>query len=37
MAETILVEIHADKEESFIEKNLTIFKIGESPATDWRA
>ena len=36
VAETILVEIHADNEESFIDKNvtLTIFKIGESPGTD---
>ena len=36
VAGTILVEIHADNEESFIDKNvtLTIFKIGESPGTD---
>jgi len=36
VAETILVEIHADNEESFIDKNvtLTVFKIGESPGTD---
>jgi len=36
VAETILVEINADNEESFIDKNvsLTVFKIGESPGTD---
>jgi len=36
VAETILVEIHADNEESFIDKNvsLIIYKIGESPGTD---
>ena len=36
VAETIIVEIHADNEESFIDKNvtLTVFKIGESPGTD---
>ena len=36
VAETILVEIHADNEESFIDKNvtLTVYKIGESPGTE---
>jgi len=36
VAETILVEIHADNEESFIDRNvsLTMYKIGESPGTD---
>merc|ERR1712013_952234 len=33
VADTILVEIHADNEESFVDKNvtLTMYKIGESP------
>jgi len=33
VAETIIVEIHADRDESFVDKNvtLTMYKIGESP------
>ena len=33
VADTILIEIHADNEESFVDKNVTftMFKIGESP------
>ena len=33
VAETVLVEIHADNDESFVDKNVTftMYKIGESP------
>ena len=33
VAETIIVEIHADNEDSFVDKNvtLTMYKIGETP------
>lgn len=36
VAETILIEIHADNEDSFVDKNvtLTMYKIGESPGGD---
>ena len=37
MADTVIVEIHADNEESFIDKNVTftMYKIGESPGGEW--
>ena len=33
VADTVLVEIHADNDESFVDKNVTftMYKIGESP------
>lgn len=33
VADTVIVEIHADNDESFIDKNVTftMYKIGESP------
>ena len=36
VAETVIVEIHADNDDSFVDKNVTftIFKIGESPGGD---
>ena len=37
VAETVIVEIHADNEESFVDKNVsfTMYKIGESPGGEW--
>ena len=33
VADTVLVEIHADNDESFVDRNVTftMYKIGESP------
>ena len=36
VADTVIVEIHADNEESFVDKcvTFTMYKIGESPGGD---